>query len=296
MNRGRNQDRIYLDDTDAVDFLFTLHNTIDRFGIEIHAYSLMPNHYHLLIRSPLGNVSDAMKHLGATYTQSFNRRHGRDGTLFRGRFKSQLVKKQAYLTYLAAYIHLNPLKAGLITRIDGLNAWTSYRRLLGRDSHPEWLATDEMANRFGSPEKLKELTMKLHRKSEPWPQGMRMDTGWFQWHLCAPHRTQNTASISGSVLPLARLIKDICQITGVDEASLQEAVPGRGGNPARRFAVWALHNTTYLKHAEIGQTLGMSKYQVAKIVERSGKNTVAFRDWDDQWLKKYPKKVSIITA
>jgi putative transposase len=65
MNRGRNHDLIFFDDDDAVDFLDTIGDTIEHYGIEVHAYSLMPTHYHLLVRFPLGNLSDAMKHLGA---------------------------------------------------------------------------------------------------------------------------------------------------------------------------------------------------------------------------------------
>ncbi len=67
MNRGRNRDLIFLDDDDALDFLDTIDDTVERFGIEVHAYSLLPNHYHLLVRTPLGNLSDAMRHLGAVW-------------------------------------------------------------------------------------------------------------------------------------------------------------------------------------------------------------------------------------
>ncbi len=141
MNRGRNHELIFLDDGDAITFLDAVGDTVERFEIEIHAYSLMPNHYHLLVRSRRGNISDAMKHLGAVYTQEFNRRHPHDGALFRGRFKSQVIEYEAYLIYVLAYIHLNPLRAGLITRLDGLRGWTSPRRYLGRTSEPEWLVT-----------------------------------------------------------------------------------------------------------------------------------------------------------
>jgi hypothetical protein len=80
------------------------------------------------------------------------------------------------------------------------------------------------------------------------------------------------------------------------EKDLQKAISGRGGNRARRFAVWVLHRTTYLKHRDIGQTLNMSKYQVARIIERCRKNPQVSGDWTEQWFQTYPQKVSIIKA
>ena len=94
MNRGRNRDIIFRDDEDADVFLYLIGEMCSIYEVEVHAYSLMPNHYHLLVRSVHGNLSDAMQYLGATYTQKYNARHGGEGGLFRGRFKSQAINGQ----------------------------------------------------------------------------------------------------------------------------------------------------------------------------------------------------------
>ena len=112
MHRGARRAPIFVRDADCVLLLDTLGDVVDRFGLEVHAYSLMPNHYHLLVCTPAGNLSRAMRHLNGVYTQRLNRLHDWDGPVFRGRFKSQLVTEEAYRRELVAYIHLNPVRAG----------------------------------------------------------------------------------------------------------------------------------------------------------------------------------------
>ena len=294
MNRGRNRDLIFLDDDDALDFLDTIDDTVERFGVEVHAYSLMTNHYHLLVRTPLGNLSDAMKHLGAVYTQNFNRRHQRDGALFRGRFKSQLVKYEAYLIYVLAYIHLNPLRAGLITRMDGLRGWTSHRRYMGKDPAPEWLTTEVLGALFDTAEEMKAFVLRLHRKAEPWPKGIRLGDGWFLWHLCPVDMKPSAEKSAPRGIPIKNFMKDICEITGVRMTRMKESIRGPGGNPERRFAVWALHRSTYLTYREIGDQLDMTVQHVARDVHRNRGGIEKFSEWTETWLKRYPSKVSIV--
>ena len=83
-------------------------------GIRVHAYSLMPNHYHLLLETPRGNLSRALRHLDGIYTQRYNRAHGSDGTLFRGRYKAILIDKDSYLLQVVRYIHLNPVQSKIV--------------------------------------------------------------------------------------------------------------------------------------------------------------------------------------
>ena len=113
MNRGNNRGRIFYGDKDMDLFLKVLSNTTKSFGINVLAYCLMHNHYHLLIQTPRGNLSKAMQYIGGAYTTKLNASRRRDGHLFRGRYKSILVEEEEYLRNLIRYIHLNPIKAKL---------------------------------------------------------------------------------------------------------------------------------------------------------------------------------------
>ena len=90
---------------------------IDRSDVDIFAYVLMGNHYHILLRTNQANLSKSMQWLALTYTRRFNNRHFRSGHLFQGRFKSIIVQNDAYLMRLSYYIHRNPLRAGIIDRL-----------------------------------------------------------------------------------------------------------------------------------------------------------------------------------
>ena len=89
----------------------------DRFDVDIFAYVLMNNHYHILFRTNKPNLSKAMQWLGVTYTRRFNNRHARSGHLFQGRFKSLIVENDTYLVRLSCYIHRNPLRARIVKRL-----------------------------------------------------------------------------------------------------------------------------------------------------------------------------------
>ena len=91
MNRGASRQRIFIDENDRKDFLNILGEISDMFTVRIHAYCLLDNHYHLIIDTPEGNISRAMRHLNGVYTQRFKRNHGTDGSIFRGRFKAILI-------------------------------------------------------------------------------------------------------------------------------------------------------------------------------------------------------------
>src|SRR5438105_329404 len=112
--RGNERKPIYRDDSDRAHFLELLGEATKRFAIRVHAYVLMDNHFHLLVETPEANVSRAMQWLNVSYSIWFNRRHGRAGHLFQGRFQSVVVEDDAGWQEVARYIHLNPVRiAGL---------------------------------------------------------------------------------------------------------------------------------------------------------------------------------------
>ena len=107
----------------------------------------MNNHYHLLIETPDANLSKGMRQLNGVFTQSINRKHHRVGHLFQGRYKSILVDKDAYLLELCRYIVLNPVRAKMVDTPDDW-LWSSWHYMVGKETPPNWLATDALLNYF----------------------------------------------------------------------------------------------------------------------------------------------------
>ena len=146
-SRGNERKAIYLEDSDFEIFLNLLNTVCSRYNWVIHAYCLMDNHYHLLVETPDANLSKGMRQLNGVFTQSINRKHGRVGHLFQGRYKAILVDKDAYLLELCRYIVLNPVRAKMVDTPDEW-LWSSWHCMVGKQASPNWLATDALLNYF----------------------------------------------------------------------------------------------------------------------------------------------------
>ena len=146
-SRADRRENIFEDDEDRELFLSTLEQVTTAFNWICYAWCLMDNHYHLLIRTPDGNLSKGMRQLNGVYTQANNRRHRRVGHLFQGRFKAILVDSDAYLLELARYIVLNPVRAGMAKKAADWR-WSSYRACVGLAPAASWLALDALLAQF----------------------------------------------------------------------------------------------------------------------------------------------------
>lgn len=115
--RGVNKKAIYKDDQDRTKFLEFLQNSKRTYNIEIFSYVLMKNHFHLLVKTPLGNLTKFMQQFNTTYITFFNYQHNRAGNLYQGRFKSIVIDPDTHLSTVSRYIHLNPVRVkGMITK------------------------------------------------------------------------------------------------------------------------------------------------------------------------------------
>lgn len=175
LNRGRRREKVFFDDADYRFFMKLLGECRAQFEVETHAYSLIPNHYHLIVRTPEANLSRMMRHLNGVYTQYINRKYKLEGSLFKGRFKAIVIERESYLLELVRYIHRNPYKAKLEDGI-GQHKWTSHRAYMREKERPQWLVVNGVLERFSRYEKeaLKELDLFV-RKQSPRELEQRLD-------------------------------------------------------------------------------------------------------------------------
>lgn len=155
--RGNERKAIFKDDQDRTVFLEKLQISLDIYGVRLHAYVLMNNHFHLIVETPKGNLSQFMRHFNIVYTGAYNRRHRRVGHLYQGRYKAVLVEKDSYLLELSRYVHLNPVRIAsqrgrghreqlkLLERYP----WSSLGGYLSLGKRRSWMNYDEVLGYVG---------------------------------------------------------------------------------------------------------------------------------------------------
>jgi len=141
--RGNEQRQVFFDEDDCYRFYALLEEGVSRFGYRVHGFCLMPNHVHLALQAGKDSLSRSMQNLAFRYTQATNRKLGRSGHLFQGRYKALLVDRDAYLLELVRYIHLNPVRARLVADLADY-PWSGHQAYLGKVALP-WLTRTLLA-------------------------------------------------------------------------------------------------------------------------------------------------------
>jgi putative transposase len=138
MARGIERRKLFLDDKDRQSLLDRLAIILEEIQTQCYAWPLIPNHFHLLLRTGPTPLSKVMRKLMTGYAVTFNKRHKRAGHLFQNRYKSVVCEEDAYLLELIRYIHLNPLRAKLVQDINELDKypWTGHSAILGHCKNP----------------------------------------------------------------------------------------------------------------------------------------------------------------
>src|SRR4030066_96434 len=151
MVRGTKKADIFDDGQDKTRFLERLGDLVTEGQCRVYAWILMSNHVHILFKSGNNGISAVMRKLLTWYAQYYNRRHKRTGHLFENRYKSILCDEDNYLLALVRYIHLNPLRAGIVKTIEELNRhpWSGHRTIIGKATH-SWMDVEYVLAQLGN--------------------------------------------------------------------------------------------------------------------------------------------------
>ena len=153
--RGIERREIFKDDQDRKSFLDRLATILEETQTQCYAWALIPNHFHLLLRTGPTPLSKVMRRIMTGYAVTFNKRHRRSGHLFQNRYKSVVCEEEPYLLELIRYIHLNPLRAGLVKDLKELDKypWTGHSSILGKRKNPLIPNQPDKPNKPNKPEK-----------------------------------------------------------------------------------------------------------------------------------------------
>ena len=270
MSRSIRKEKIYRTPPDREKFLSYLGKATKLFSISIHTYCLMDTHYHLLVETPYANLGPAMQWINVSYAMFFNRRLGRHGHLFQGRYKAILIEADAYLKHLSRYIHLNPVRAKMVTR-PGDYHWSSYCAYIGKKHAPEFLVTDKLLKQFG------------HRKKEAFQnyrnfvenaydtdienhslqpvEGFLLGTGdfvnWVKANFLADKEGDKEIPQLRKLKPRATVDSIIQHVAKEFDCNADSiTVKGRKRNKAREVAIYVAKNTTGISCSRLGQHFG----------------------------------------
>jgi putative transposase len=304
--RGIEKREIFYTDKDREDFIRRVADLTDKTGNNIMAWALMPNHVHVLLKSGGDGLSTFMRRLLTGYAVSFNLRHQRSGYLFQNRYKSIVCEEDAYFKELVRYIHLNPIRAGIVETLDGLSSypWTGHAVLVGNIEQP-WMASEDVLTWFGNTRELaiggylRYMLQGLDQGSRPELVGgglIRSIGGWgaVKSMRNTGDRELSDARILGDGAFVAQILDDIegerkrqfttnknidssiefiksaCHHHQVSYKALLNGGRSKGVAGLRRKLAASLFNEFGLTKAEIARQLGVTTAGIVKILRRTG--------------------------
>ncbi len=305
MNRGRRGEIIFEDRKDYLMFLEVLQESIVLFDCRFAAFCLMPNHYHILVQTPQGNVSRVMRHVNGVYTQRFNRRHDYDGQLFRGRFKSVLVEGDSHLLEVLRYIHRNPVRAEISESV-AKYPWSSHSAYVSTTGKQAWVDTEFLLSMFSeTPSKARNRYRKFVKNEEP--KEIRnffgkknlpaiMGTRDFIEGVRADFYDAKKHSEVPQLKDLAPTIDDIKKWVShsyrISRKKLETTRRGQENTP-RNVAIYLARMHSGLALEEIGKNFGNIKYSSVSNIVRKVKSELADNPKLSQKIASIQRKLQI---
>lgn len=270
MARGNNKQDIFLAPADYRYYLSLIEKYADRYGMEVHAYALMPNHVHLLLRVRTTPLSKFMQVVQQTYTQGFNRTYNQVGHLFQGRYAAKLIETDIYLLEVVRYIHLNPVEAG-ICQDPADYPWSSHRHYMTGKGHGK-VTTDFVTSVLAAygvptidnyqllPDSVKSVAVRSLPASSAKDKDMQIKP------ILPP--------------PLEKILTEVCSITGTDPAELQSLSRGHQVAQARRLFTYCACRIAHHKYAAVARFLGQSESTVSRNITYVSEK---LREKDSKW-------------
>ncbi len=274
MNRGARKAAIFMDDACCGRFVELLSEFPVRFGLAIHGFTLMPNHYHLMLESRSARLSAAMSYLQSRYSQWLNQRYEWDGPLFRGRFRNRVVLYSEYWRHLLAYIHLNPVRAHLRKSPDKAE-WTSHTAYVGLGPRPSWLCCEELMDLYGDLEVYQAYLRDLQYGRSVGPEEYDPDGIWGgptsgfvrarpRPALGEDARIPTWGEGERHTDPVEAAQQELEDTLQVPRDAFIQSVIGRKGNRARWVAAWWLTWAGRVPNKRVAEILGISRSGVSQ--------------------------------
>lgn len=294
MSRGNGGQDIFHTDDDRALSLDLLEELSERFNIEVYAYVLMGNHYHLLLKTVEANLSKAMQWFGTTFTRKFNLNNHTNGHLFQGRFKSIIVENDAYLVRLSCYIHRNPLRAGIVDRLADY-PWSSYPFYGYKKKAPDWLITSTILDYLASadPQKIYRKKMQEYAdESQSVWEDVKHGLIYGSRDFVKKLKTRYLKGEKHTELPqhnsLFRefvpevMLKKASDVLGLDIEAARNAGKMRDSEKEKRdLLIYLLWKTGRYSNQEIGTHFGLTYSSISRSVK-----AINTRIFDEQRLKK----------
>lgn len=310
MGRGIERREIFVHDIDRLDFIYRLADLAENAAWDVYAWVLVPNHFHLLVKSQGRSLSENMRTFLTGYAVNFNRRHRRSGHLFQNRYKSIVCQEDLYLKELVRYIHLNLFRAGIVKTIDELNRspWSGHSALMGKVKLV-WQDTDYVLAYFGNRRSCRRNYLNFVKEGVD--QGQRMELvggglvrslgGWSEVRAMRKRGEKvsfdqrilgdsdfiekvrsgtdefikGNLGLSGQRIGIDRLAEEVCEKFNILKGELCSGSRRGGVVRARRELSWRAVREIGYSGAEVARYLGVSNSCVTRVVafgekERAG--------------------------
>lgn len=290
-SRGEHRGTLFDDRRDHEHFLELLEAMRERFRVEVLAFVLMGNHYHLLVSTPDANLSRAIQWLNISYSVWFNKRHHNCGHVFQGRFKAIVVEQQAWGVLLSQYVHLNPVRIEMLglgkrdrgadklgvgtvptpqqieRRLTSLRtyAWSSYRAYAGYEAPPAWLSMESLLKRSGGRSAYRRGVEDLVRQGaaeSPWQRvkwGLVLGSESFSQQV-REGLTGGREKGAKRALRVRQTFESVVDIVERQTGEKWESFCDRHGDKRRDLVLWLARRCTGLTLAELGRKAGGMDY------------------------------------